>query len=141
MTRGQIWRKFPKLLRFMALFPSLEISGKNFMTRFYRGILANRNVPFCPACPLLSRFVPVPGTKKDRRGQTGTKQDISGQCGEPPHSGSTPISSSRNLRICFVYSEGGGSRGYAQEDMLNICNFPGNTQNSELFAMGPVQFS
>ena len=25
MTRGQIWQKFPKLLRFMALFPSLKV--------------------------------------------------------------------------------------------------------------------
>ena len=36
----------------------------------------SRNVPFVPVCPLLSRFVPVPGPKKDNRGQTGTKWDI-----------------------------------------------------------------
>ena len=32
---------------------------------------------FVPVCPLLSRFVPVLGPKKDIRGQTGTKRDIS----------------------------------------------------------------
>ena len=39
---------------------------------------------FVPVCPLLSRFVLVPGPKKDKRGQTGTKWDISGQMGETP---------------------------------------------------------
>ena len=41
---------------------------------------------FVPVCPLLSQFVPVPGPEKDKRGQTGTKRDISGQIGTPPFS-------------------------------------------------------
>ena len=41
-----------------------------------------------PICPEMSRFVPVLGLKKDKRGQTGAKRDISGQIGKRPHSGS-----------------------------------------------------
>ena len=43
---------------------------------------------FVPVCPLLSRFVPVPGPNRDKRGQSGTKRDISGQIGKrtPPFS-------------------------------------------------------
>ena len=48
----------------------------------------SRNVPFCPRFPLLSFL--GPGTGK--RGQTGTKGDISGQIGKRPHSASTPFS-------------------------------------------------
>ena len=48
----------------------------------------NRNVPFCPR---LSFFGPRMGTNRDKRGQTGTKQDISGQIGKRPHLASTPI--------------------------------------------------
>ena len=46
---------------------------------------------FVPVCRLLSRFVPVPGPKKDKRGQMGTKRDISAQIGKRPHLASTPI--------------------------------------------------
>ena len=46
---------------------------------------------FVLVCPRLSRFVPVPGPKKDKRGQTGTKRDISGRIGKRPHLASTPI--------------------------------------------------
>ena len=48
---------------------------------------------FVPVCPLLSRFFgPVPGPEnRDKRGQTGTKRDISGQIGKRPHLASTPI--------------------------------------------------
>ena len=45
---------------------------------------------FVPVCPLLSRFVPVPGPKKDKRGQTGTNRDMSGQIGKRPHLGIYP---------------------------------------------------
>ena len=51
-----------------------------------------------PVCPRLSRFVPVPGPKKDKRGQTRTKRDISGQIGKRPHSASTPILVSWKLK-------------------------------------------
>ena len=54
-----------------------------------------------PICSEMSRFVPVSpllsflghgtGTDRDKRGQTGTKQNISGQIGKRPHVGSTPI--------------------------------------------------
>ena len=54
---------------------------------------------FVPKCPVLSPLVlfcpdlcPVLGpAKKDKRGQTGTKQDISGQIGKRPHLASSPI--------------------------------------------------
>ena len=46
---------------------------------------------FVPVCPLLSRVVPVLGLRKDKRGQTRKKRDISGQIGKCPHVGSTPI--------------------------------------------------
>ena len=39
---------------------------------------------FVPVCHHLSRFVLVPGPKKDKRGQTGTKWDILGTNGETP---------------------------------------------------------
>ena len=54
---------------------------------------------FVPVCPLLSRFVPVPGRKEDKRGQTRTKRDISGQIGKRPHLASTPIKLSSTIFI------------------------------------------
>ena len=39
---------------------------------------------FAPVSPLLSQFFPVLGPKKDKRGQTGTKQDIVGPIGNRP---------------------------------------------------------
>ena len=63
---------------------------------------------FVPVCPLLSRFVPVPGPKKHKRGQTGTKRDISGQIGKRPHLASTPIWLSSNfycLRINYPITQ------------------------------------
>ena len=39
----------------------------------------SRNVPFCPRLSSLSRFVPVPGPKKDKRGQTGTNGTFRGR--------------------------------------------------------------
>ena len=38
-----------------------------------------------PVCPRSSRFVPVLGPEKGKRGQMGTKRDISGQIGKRPH--------------------------------------------------------
>ena len=59
--------------------------------------------PICPEMPVLSSFVlicprsgppmswfvPVLGPQKNKRGQTGTKRDISGQIGKRPHLAST----------------------------------------------------
>ena len=70
----------------------------NFLGRANWGWILNGGVspfvpkcPVVPVCPLLSRFVLVPGPKKDKRGQTGTKRDISGQMGKRLHLGSTPF--------------------------------------------------
>ena len=39
---------------------------------------------FVPVCSLLSRLVAVPGPQKDKRGQAGTKRDISTNWEKPP---------------------------------------------------------
>ena len=46
---------------------------------------------FVPVRPRLFQFVPLLGPKTDKRGQTGTKRDISGQIGKRPHLASNPI--------------------------------------------------
>ena len=56
----------------------------------------SRNVPFCPH---LFSFVLLGSRNRDKRGQTGTKQDISGQIGKRPHLASTPIELSSNLDL------------------------------------------
>ena len=43
---------------------------------------------FVPVCPLLSFLAPGTRTNRNRRGQTGTKRDISGHMGKRPHLGS-----------------------------------------------------
>ena len=45
---------------------------------------------FVPVCPPLSLLGPGTGTNWDKRGQTRTQRDISGQLGKRPHLGSTP---------------------------------------------------
>ena len=44
----------------------------------------SRNVPFSPRLSSLSRFVPVLGLKKDKRGQTGTKRTFRDTFGNAP---------------------------------------------------------
>ena len=63
-----------------------------------------RTVQFIPKCPVLSPFVllvlfgPRTGTNWDKRGQTGTQRDMSGQIKKRPHLGSTPIQLSSSTR-------------------------------------------
>ena len=45
---------------------------------------------FVPVCPLLSRFVPVPGPKQDKRGQTGTNGTFQDKLGNAPFIGNGP---------------------------------------------------
>ena len=59
---------------------------------------------FVLVCPLLSRFVPVPGPEKDKRGQTGKKRDILGQIGKRPHLACTPIQLSSNFAGYFKFA-------------------------------------
>ena len=58
---------------------------------------------FVPVCPLLSFLGPGTRTNRDKRGQTGTKRDISGHIGKRPHLASTPVyqRGKNNININF----------------------------------------
>ena len=60
----------------------------------------SRNVTFCPRLSLFVLLGAGTGTNWDKRGQTGTKRDISGQIGKRPHLASAPFKLSLKFRRC-----------------------------------------